>query len=44
MIDAFFWWSGAIFWSIWLGLLLTAFGNVIFQRKPERQAAAGQKE
>ena len=29
MLDAFLWWSGAIFWSVWIGLLLMALGNVI---------------
>lgn len=34
MIDLFLWWTGAIFWSAWLGLLLVAVGNA--KRRPER--------
>lgn len=36
MLDAFLWWSGAIFWSVWIGLLLMALGNVILSTAKQR--------
>jgi hypothetical protein len=34
MIDGFFWWTGCLFWSAWLALLLTSLGPVLFRRRP----------
>jgi hypothetical protein len=36
--DVFLWWTGAVFWVLWLGVLLSAFGNVAFGKLAKRTA------